>query len=98
MLILTNSNPQSIDVMLCLYKEWHKLQIQIKGIFSQDTTSCIPAFPFDPPTQSDTCISCYMGTRDLPDMYAQSPIGPLGPRAYISGKSRVPYYVTLLTL
>ena len=44
MLILTNSNPQSIDVMLCLYKEWHKLQIQIKGIFFQDTTSCIPAF------------------------------------------------------
>ena len=29
------------------------------------------------------CISCNMGKRDLPDMYAQSP------RAYISGKSRV---------
>ena len=28
-------------------------------------------------------ISCNMGTRDLPDMYAR------GLRAYISGKSRV---------
>ena len=56
MLILTNSNPQSVDIMLCLYKEWHKLQIQIKGIFSQDTTTCIPAFPFDLPTQSDTLM------------------------------------------
>ena len=28
------------------------------------------------------CNSCNMGTRDLPDMYAQ------GPRAYISGKSQ----------
>ena len=64
MLILTNSSPQSIDVMLCLYKEWHKLQIQIKGIYvpriqlvslpSGIHQICIPAFPFDPPTQSDT--------------------------------------------
>ena len=30
-----------------------------------------------------------MGTSDLPDMYAQSPRAA-GPRAYISGKSRVP--------
>ena len=29
------------------------------------------------------CNSCNMGMRDLPDMYAR------GPRAYISGKSRV---------
>ena len=29
-----------------------------------------------------------MGTRDLPDMYARSPRAA-GPRAYISGKSRV---------
>ena len=29
-------------------------------------------------------ISCNIGTRDLPDMYA------LGPRAYISGKSLLP--------
>ena len=32
--------------------------------------------------------SCNMGTRDLPDMYARSPRAA-GPRAYISGKSRV---------
>ena len=30
------------------------------------------------------CNSCNIGTSDLPDVYAQSP------RAYISGKSRVP--------
>ena len=30
-----------------------------------------------------TCISCNMGRRDLPDMYAR------GLRAYISGKSRL---------
>ena len=38
-------------------------------------------------------ISCNMGTRDLPDMYALSPRA-CGPRAsghtYISGKSLVP--------
>ena len=33
-----------------------------------------------------TCISCNMGRRDLPDMYAQSPRAQ-GLRAYISGKS-----------
>ena len=34
--------------------------------------------------KSSVCNSCNIGTSDLPDMYAQSP------RAYISGKSRVP--------
>jgi len=37
-----------------------------------------------------TCNSCNMGTRDLPDIYAQSPrAAGRGLRAYISGKSRV---------
>ena len=34
-------------------------------------------------------ISCNIGTRDLPDMYALGPAA-LGLRAYISGKSLVP--------
>ena len=33
MQILTNLNPQSIVIMLCLYKEWHQLQVWIKGCF-----------------------------------------------------------------
>ena len=32
----------------------------------------------------ESCNSCNMGARDLPDMYARSP------RAYISGESRAP--------
>ena len=36
-----------------------------------------------------TGISCNMGRRDLPDMYAQGPQAR-GLRAYISGKSRLP--------
>ena len=74
-ILLTNSNPQSIVVLLCLYKEWHyfpgyKLFVSLLSGIHQ---ICIPAFPFDPPTQSGTCNSCNMGTKDLPDMYARSP-------------------------
>ena len=54
--ILTNSNPQSIAILLCLYKEWHhlpgyKLFVSLPPGIHQ---ICIPAFPFDPPTQSGT--------------------------------------------
>ena len=66
--MLTNSNPQSILVMLCLYKQWHQLLVCIKAIqrfispgynlfvslFSGIHQICIPAFPFDPPMQSGT--------------------------------------------
>ena len=57
-ILLTNSNPQSIMVVLCLYKEWHhfpgyKLFVSLlSGIHH----ICIPAFPFDPPTQSGTYL------------------------------------------
>ena len=61
--ILTNSNPQSIVVLLCLYKEWHhfpgyKLFV---SLFSGIHQICIPPFPFDPPMQSGT-YSTYMHT------------------------------------
>ena len=55
-LLLTNSNPQSIVVLLCLYKQWHhfpgyKLFVSLPlGIHH----ICIPTFPFDLPTQSGT--------------------------------------------
>ena len=63
-ILLTNSNPQSIVVLLCLYKQWHHLHVWIKVLFSQGTTYlfsgihqiCIPAFPFDPLTQSGTFL------------------------------------------
>ena len=62
--------------MLCLYEEWHQLQVWIKGLFSQDTTSCIPdtsdlypVFPNDPPKQGDTCSRCNMEATDLHDIY-----------------------------
>ena len=46
-----------IVALLCLYKEWHhfpgyKLFV---SLFSGINHICIPAFPFDPPTQSGTC-------------------------------------------
>ena len=52
----TLSNPQSIMVLLCLYKEWHhfpgyKLFV---SLFSGIHQICIPTFPFDLPTQSGT--------------------------------------------
>ena len=59
-LILTNSNPQSIVVLLCLYKKWHhppgyKLFV---SLLSRIHHICIPSFPFDPPTQSGTFSYC----------------------------------------
>ena len=68
---MTNSNPQSIVVSLCLYKEWYhfpgyKLFV---SLFSVIHHICIPAFPFDPLTQSGTCISYNTGKSALPDIY-----------------------------
>ena len=40
------------------------------SLFSGIHQICIPTFPFDPPTQSDTRYICNMGKSDLPDMYA----------------------------
>ena len=57
------------------------LKVKIKGIFSQDTTRCIPAFrdtsdlcpcfSLDPLTQSDTFNSYNTGTSALLDMYTR---------------------------
>ena len=68
--------------------------------FSQDTTRCIPAFrdtsdlypsfPFDLPTQSDTCISYDTGKSALPDIYVIA--RHLRASAYMSVKVRVPVY------
>ena len=55
-ILLTNSNPQSIVVLLCLYKEWHHPQGSYKLFVSLPLGIhhiCIPAFPFDLPTQGD---------------------------------------------
>ena len=65
-ILLTNSNPQSTVVLLCLYTEWHhfpgyKLFV---SLFSGIHHICIPAFPFDPPMQSGTYI-CIMCSFDL---------------------------------
>ena len=65
MLILTNSNPQSIDIC-CVYiksgiscrfrSRVHFPRIQlVVSLLSGIHQICIPAFPFVPPTQSDTC-------------------------------------------
>ena len=43
-MLLTNSNPQSIVVLLCSYKEWHHLQIWIKLLLFQGTTYLYPSF------------------------------------------------------
>ena len=56
MQILTNLNPKSIVIMLCLYKEWHQLQVWIKSLFSLAHQIRILVFPFDLPLQSGTCI------------------------------------------
>ena len=67
---LTNLSPQSIVVLLCLYKEWHhfpgyKLFV---SLLSEIHHICIPAFPFDPPMQSGTYIfkSCMRLVRQCP--------------------------------
>ena len=49
-------------VLLCLYKQWHHLQVWLKVLFSQGTTYLYPSLqgyikgPFDPPTQSGTYV------------------------------------------
>ena len=49
--------------MLRLYKEWHQLQVWIKGFYTrvqlivtliQGTSDLYPYFAYDPPTLSDT--------------------------------------------
>ena len=59
-LILTNSNPQSIVVLLCLYKKWHHPPgyKSFVSLLSRIHHICIPSFPFDPPTQSGTFSYC----------------------------------------
>ena len=57
-ILLTNSNPQLIVILLCLYKEWHhppgyKLFVSLPSGIHQ---IYIPAFPFDPPTQIGTLL------------------------------------------
>ena len=44
---VTNSNPQMIAVMI-FYIEWHKLQIQIKGLCFQCVMDSYSYFVFDP--------------------------------------------------
>ena len=68
--ILTNSNPQSIVVLLCLYKEWHhslgyKLFVSLPSGIRQ---ICVPAFPLDPPTQSSTLLLIHMFVYRVPTM------------------------------
>ena len=66
--MLTNSNPQSILVMLCLYIAVASVAGLYQrfifpgynlfaSLFSGIHQICIPAFPFDPPTQSGTLLS-----------------------------------------
>ena len=61
-ILSTNSNPQSIVDPLCLYKEWHHFPGYklFASLFSGIHHICIPAFPFDPPTQSGTYIYIYI--------------------------------------
>ena len=62
--LLTNSNPQPIVALLCLYKGWHhppgyELFVSLLSGIHQ---ICIPAFPFNLPTQSGTDIITYTHT------------------------------------
>ena len=94
--------------MLCLYIEWHLLQVCLDQSFIfpgyrsriplfSDTSDCMPAFPINLPTQSGICYICNMGSRDLPDMYARAQ-GRM--RTYQANPNRTCFicYVTLPAL
>ena len=57
-ILSTNSNPQSIVDLLCPYKERHHPPGYKLFVFFPSGIHhiCIPAFPFDPPTQSGTYL------------------------------------------
>ena len=61
-IVLTDSNPQSLVVLLCVYKEWHHLQTWIKVQLSQGTTYLYPSFPLIRPHKvvHTIIIYCYL--------------------------------------